>query len=47
MTALRRHGYDGVLAIEYVSGFDRTFENTMALKQLMIECGAHPQASLK
>lgn len=37
--ALRAHGYDGAVTIEYFSGFDNTLENTMALRDLLLELG--------
>lgn len=37
--ALKDHGYDGAVAIEYFGGLDEHFANIMALKQLLVELG--------
>jgi sugar phosphate isomerase/epimerase len=35
ITALQAHNYDGAVSIEYFSGFDTEFKNTIALRELL------------
>jgi sugar phosphate isomerase/epimerase len=39
VSALRRHGFDGALTIEYFAGFDPDFTSTLALRDHLIELG--------
>jgi sugar phosphate isomerase/epimerase len=43
--ALRQHGYDGAVAIEYFSGFDKDFESTRALRELLLKLGVEAGGS--
>ena len=37
ISALKAHGYNGAVTIEYFSGFDKEFENTIALRELLLD----------
>jgi len=37
ISALNAHGYNGAVAIEYFSGFDKEFKNTIALREMLLE----------
>jgi len=39
ISALRDHGYDGALTIEYFAGFDKAFRNTLALRERLFKLG--------
>lgn len=42
VSALRERGYQGGVAIEYFSGFDADFRNTLALQDLLVQLGIAP-----
>jgi sugar phosphate isomerase/epimerase len=39
VSALKAHGYEGALSIEYFRDFDSDFVSTLALQRLLVELG--------